>query len=62
MDVLSRIPGAGVPVHAGVPFSGARDGASVQFYNSTVIEYTKMNGFNIYFVVGLSDTLQFYIG
>jgi hypothetical protein len=50
------VAGAVVPVLVrGCPNPGGRDGASVQFYISTVIEGTRKNGDNIYFVVGMSD-------
>ena len=40
----------------GCPFPGARDGASVQFYISTVIEDTRKICRNINFLVEMSDT------
>jgi len=55
MDILSRVPQDGYPrLLRGFSFPVSRDGASVQFYISTVIRLGKIYQ-NINFVVELSD-------
>ena len=62
MDILSRVPGqVNVPVFwRGCSCPVTRDGAIVQFYIGTVIEYFRKICQNINFVVEMADMEDFF--